>query len=207
MSRIFAFEGGDACGKTLVTNYVCDRLRENGIDSVRVPIIEGSQVGALYKDTFIRGGVTGVAQAAGMLHSVISTIDQVVTKHVNEGRVVILDRSLASFGVYQFKAHGYHWVKDIYEKTIQNEKSNPYIDYKTIFLDTTGKTAMQRILERGNPDLIESKGAQFHESIRQYYKEIFEEYKQLAPSYTVFTDDKTRAGVCEMCFEYVLHNV
>ena len=45
MSRVFAFEGGDACGKTLVTNYVCDRLRENGIDSVRVPIIEGSQVG------------------------------------------------------------------------------------------------------------------------------------------------------------------
>lgn len=207
MSRIFAFEGGDACGKTLVTSYVTDRLRESGIDSVRVPIIEGSAVGALYKETFIRGGVEGVAQAAGMLHSVISTIDQVVTKHVNEGRVVILDRSLASFGVYQLKAHGYNWVREIYEQTIVDTPTNPYVNYKTIFLDVTGKTAMERINQRGNADLIESRGAEFHETIRGYYNEIFNTYKRLAPDYTIFTDDKTRNGVCEMAFEYVMNKI
>jgi thymidylate kinase len=207
MTKVFAFEGGDACGKTLVTQYVADQLNANGIKAVRVPIIEASMVGKLYKDTFTHGGVTGVAQAAGMLYSVVATIDQVVAKHVQDGKIVILDRSLASFGVYQLKAHGYHWARSIYEKTIDNVFGNPYIDYKTIFLDTSGKVAMDRINHRGNADLIESRGAGFHEQVRTYYKEIFKEYPQLAPAHTILTDDKSRDGVCELAFDFVNNKI
>lgn len=183
---IIALEGGDGSGKSSVGKHLVDTLKAVGKSALHVPIIESSAVGAIYKRNYLFGkGVTPVREAAGMLTSVLDTLETVVKPARKMHDVIVLDRSLASFATYQLGVNGYEWARPMFEQALLNPD---FIDYTTVYLEVDPEEGLRRITAgRESADIVERRGPEYQRKIHAGYEASFRRYPVLAPTLRIDT--------------------
>ena len=184
MSRLIVLEGSDGSGKATQTTRLYERLRNLGVDAMRVsfPNYE-SESSALIK-MYLRGDFGATAEevnpyAAATFYAVDRFASFQTWKKFYEGNGVILaDRYVGSNMAHQSakirrkaeREKFWNWLDSFEYKRLKLPRPD-----LTIFLDMPPKIAAMLRRERGREDIHESDAAYM---LRSYnvYKEIAEKF-------------------------------
>lgn len=198
---VIGFEGGDGSGKTGTGLAVKSWLESAGYKVARLPIIEGSEVGAIYRKAYTQTGLPVLLQGIGMLNAVLNTLHTELRRLREENDVVILDRTLASFAAYQLSAGEQHYLRAAFEEAL---KSDPiFTSYYTVYLEVSPENAMKRLNARGNLDLIEQRGESWQRAVQAHYEIIFDKYEYLRPWLRVNTNDMNTSDVTNFVYDKI----
>ena len=164
MSRLIAFEGGEACGKSTQAGLLASRLgavltREPGGTAV------GERVRAVLLDPAV-GGLDARAEALLMAAARAQHVAEVVAPALAAGRDVVTDRFSHSSLAYQGYGRG-----------LPLEEVRRLSDWATgglwpdvvVLLDLPADVAEAR---RGHPDRFEAEGREFHRRVEAGFREL-----------------------------------
>ncbi|NLK67581.1 MAG: dTMP kinase [Clostridiaceae bacterium] len=166
------FEGGDGSGKTTQINLLKDYLKSKNIEAITVREPGGVSISEKIRCLILDNQNTDMDKITEMLLYAAARaqlVSQVILPALNQGRAVICDRFVDSSYVYQGFARGLgiDVVQNV--NNIATQKLVPDI---TFFMDIDPTTAMNRRLNCGNPDRLESEGVSFQEKVYEGYIEL-----------------------------------
>lgn len=168
-----SFEGGDGAGKSTQIGRLADHLRRQGMN-VRVTREPGGSDGAeVIRKLVVEGEPERwppVSEALMMYAARADHLDRVIRPALAKGDVVITDRFADSTMAYQGIAGsvGETAVSALHEIVVGADDPNV-----TIILDLPVEIGLARAGKRGDGEgRFESKGAAFHEKVRQAFLKI-----------------------------------
>ncbi len=211
MSRLIVLEGSDGSGKATQTTRLYERLRNLGVDAMRVsfPNYE-SESSALIK-MYLRGDFGATAEevnpyAAATFYAVDRFASFQTWKKFYEGSGVILaDRYVGSNMAHQSakirrkaeREKFWNWLDSFEYKRLKLPRPD-----LTIFLDMPPKIAAMLRRERGREDIHESDAAYM---LRSYnvYKEIAEKFNWITIDCSAGNFAKSAIDIHEEIFRLV----
>ncbi len=211
MSRLIVLEGSDGSGKATQTTRLYERLRNLGVDAMRVsfPNYE-SESSALIK-MYLRGDFGATAEevnpyAAATFYAVDRFASFQTWKKFYEGNGVILaDRYVGSNMAHQSakirrkaeREKFWNWLDSFEYKRLKLPRPD-----LTIFLDMPPKIAAMLRRERGREDIHESDAAYM---LRSYnvYKEIAEKFNWITIDCSAGNFAKSAIDIHEEIFRLV----
>lgn len=211
MSRLIVLEGSDGSGKATQTTRLYERLRNLGVDAMRVsfPNYE-SESSALIK-MYLRGDFGATAEevnpyAAATFYAVDRFASFQTWKKFYEGSGVILaDRYVGSNMAHQSakirrkaeREKFWNWLDSFEYKRLKLPRPD-----LTIFLDMPPKIAAMLRRERGREDIHESDAAYM---LRSYnvYKEIAEKFNWITIDCSAGNFAKSAIDIHEEIFSLV----
>ena len=159
-------EGGDGVGKTTQARLLEEWLAGQGRTVVRTREPGGTEVGVLIRDIVLhhRGDVAPRAEALLYAADRAHHIETVVRPAIARGEVVIQDRYLDSSVAYQGTGRGLG--ADEVER-LSLWAAEGLLPHVTVLLDLDPAVGLSRLT--GDPDRLESAGAEFHRRTREAF--------------------------------------
>lgn len=101
--QIIILEGPDGCGKTSLAKSMYNMISLSGVECVSLRAPGGSPLGESLRDSVLLNPNLGAdpEELALIFTAVLASVSRLAMKHVEEGKVVILDRWVYSMIVYQ----------------------------------------------------------------------------------------------------------
>lgn len=164
MSRLIAFEGGEACGKSTQAALLAARL---GAVLTREP--GGTAVGERVRAVLLDRGVAGLdarAEALLMAAARAQHVCEVVRPALEAGRDVVTDRFSHSSLAYQGYGRGLP-LDDL--RRLSDWATGGLWPDVVVLLDLPAGVAEAR---RGHPDRFEAEGRDFHRRVEAGFREL-----------------------------------
>ena len=203
-SALFVFiEGADGVGKSSIMNAILKNFVSSKLRISATHLIKHTRVGTAFYQEWTTGGMTDLPAVLVMLGSTVATLED-ISKAKDNYDIVLVDRSQASFFAYQLNNVGIRkLLLPAFEKTLEADFYKE-CNFTTIYLTCDTETAKERMLKsRGSLDVIESKGTDYQEYVKQSYQECFKSYQHLAPSCIVDTGISDQNTVGEIVIDFV----
>jgi thymidylate kinase len=149
-------DGVDGCGKTTL----CKHLEDSIPNSVVVPMMGAGPIGMAVKnrftkdDTLFKTSYNAISSlAAGM-----EAIYDVVAPAIADGKIVIMDRSIASFWAYQITLNKNRIARNIFNTLLSPKMHSILKPDIYIYCKISARNAYKRIYNRENDyvDLIDT---------------------------------------------------
>lgn len=186
-------EGIDGSGKTTISQWAADFLKENGVDAIAIPAYPKDEEAMYMRDLWINQKVPPLAVLTLILHLRKRMIQETILPALRQGKVVISDRWNETTLAYQGSGQGLprELVKEAfkhyqdwdellqYEELTKvttrdgNEKSmveylySTMNAYFTIHLDISLETSRKRVGVREKLDAFEKADDDFFERVYQ----------------------------------------
>jgi dTMP kinase len=166
---IITFEGGEGAGKSTQAALLISYLEAKGLPCLSLREPGGSSFSEEVRALFFREGLDVMTELLLVLASRRQNIKEIVEPALSRGTIVIIDRFIDSTMVYQgiVDGLGAENVRAIMEKT--GTWLEPDL---TFVLDVDPEISLARI-DPG--DKFERRGRQFHEKLRNAYRELAKE--------------------------------
>ena len=203
-SALFVFiEGSDGVGKSSILNAILKNFVSSKLRISATHLIKHTRVGTAFYQEWITGAMTDLTAALAMLGSTVATLED-ISKAKDNYDIVLVDRSQASFFAYQLNdTNNRKLLMSAFEETLSSEFYKE-CNFTTIYLTCDTETAKERMLKsRGSLDVIESKGTDYQEYVKQSYQECFKSYQHLAPGCIVDTGISDQNTVGEIVIDFV----
>ena len=179
--RFITFEGGEGSGKSTQIKILADRLNAAKLRTIVTREPGGSPGAEIIRHLVLSGMGKLLGHDAETLLFAAARDDHVRTvilPALNQGSWVLCDRFFDSTRAYQGRlAH----VPEGLLKAMQRVTIGELKPDLTIILDVPVELGMQRAAERrgnGSPDRFEAEDVQFHQDLREAYRQIAAEDPQ-----------------------------
>ena len=167
-----AFEGIDGSGKTTLINELSNKLTESNVDFKIVREPGGSKLGEGIRELLLSHdyNVEPTSEALLMSASRAQLIEEIVKPAINNGQLVITDRSAYSSVAYQGVGRdlGYQKIYELNDLAIDN-----FWPEKVILLDIDPKVSLSR---QKVADRIGSGEISFFNKVRDGYLQLAEDF-------------------------------
>jgi dTMP kinase len=172
------FEGCEGSGKTTVSKYLYNRLKEEGYD-----VIYSREPGGVDIAEQIRAVILNVNNTAmdprteALLYAASRRqhLAEVVLPALNEGKIVLCDRFVDSSLVYQGYARGIG-IDKVWE--LNQFAIDDCMPDMTLYYDVDVEIGLARVKSRGELNRLDSENIEFHKSVRHAYQLIAEKYPE-----------------------------
>jgi dTMP kinase len=165
------FEGGEGSGKTTQIAMLSEELRRRGMEVVTTREPGGTKLGEHIRNCLLNPdfGISFGPRAELLLFlaSRVQHLEEVILPAISEGKTVICDRFNDSSVAYQGGARGLglEAVRNLCSLACDNIEPD-----LTFFLDIDPEEGMKRL--RRERDRLEDAGLQFHDSVREAFRQI-----------------------------------
>ena len=173
-SNYIAFEGIDGSGKTSIIENLSDILNSQNKDHTIVREPGGTSVGEGIRELLLSHDykVNPLAEALLFCAQRSQLIEEVVLPSLNNGLVVLSDRSAYSSVAYQGEGRGLGYEK-IYQLNDISIQSNWPERVVLLDIDPEVSLSRQQVADRIGSDKVE-----FFQKVRAGYLKLAEEYKE-----------------------------
>lgn len=180
--KFITFEGGEGTGKSTQVAKLADALRAKGYDVVTTKEPGGTEIGAEIRRLLVCGDKDKMdATAEALLYYADRHIhlQQKIWPAIDEGKIVISDRFADSTLAYQCYGYGQRVKREILEELYKIAVGDFKPDL-TLILDIDPQKGLARSYTKANGMVekelrFESRELQFHQNLRQGFKEIAKE--------------------------------
>ena len=168
-----AFEGIDGSGKTTLINELSNKLTESNVDFKIVREPGGSKLGEGIRELLLSHdyNVEPTSEALLMSASRAQLIQETVIPTINNGQVVVTDRSAYSSVAYQGVGRGLGY-QEIYQ--LNDLAIDGFWPEKVILLDIDPKISLSR---QKIADRIGSGEVDFFQKVRSGYLKLADEFE------------------------------
>ncbi len=198
--RFLTLEGGEGTGKSTQAARLVERLQARGLSVVRTREPGGTPDAEALRDLLVKGHARRWSPTAELLLMYAARadhLDRVIRPALDRGQWVVCDRFADSSRAYQGFAGGVD--ADFIEQVDQAVVGLDQPDLTLVF-DLPVETGLERAKGRGGDARFESKGADFHERLRDGFLAI----AALHPDRCVVID---AAGALETVTDHVWREV
>ena len=172
------FEGCEGSGKTTVSKYLYNRLKEEGYD-----VIYSREPGGVDIAEQIRSVILNVRNTAmdprteALLYAASRRqhLAEIVLPALKAGKIVLCDRFVDSSLVYQGYARGIG-IDKVWE--LNQFAIDDCMPDLTLYYDVDVETGLSRVRSRGELNRLDSENVEFHKSVRKAYQMIAEKYPE-----------------------------
>jgi len=176
MKPLITFEGGEGAGKTTLIRRLASKLEEEGrrVLCTRAP---GSlKIGVKIRDLLLHSSqdeVTPKTELFLFLADRASHVEKEIRPALDAGKIVLCDRYNDSTVAYQGIARslGKEEVEKLCDFACSGLKPK-----LTFYLDIDPEIGLQRAIDVGEKDRIESEALDFHKKIRSAYLQLAREH-------------------------------
>ena len=170
------FEGCEGSGKTTVSKYLYNRLKEEGYD-----VIYSREPGGVDIAEQIRAVILNVSNTAmdprteALLYAASRRqhLAEVVLPALKAGKIVLCDRFVDSSLVYQGYARGIG-IDKVWE--LNQFAIDDCMPDLTLYYDVDVEVGLSRVRSRGEMNRLDSENVEFHRSVRAAYQMIASKY-------------------------------
>ena len=170
--KFITFEGPDGSGKTAQLDILIDEFIQEGYPIIRTREPGGTPIGDQIRGTLLDLKNTAmIDRAEALLYQAARAqlVDEVIKPHLAQGGVVISDRYADSTLAYQ--GYGHQNTVESLEGII-NYATGGLIPDLTILLDLAPEVGLQRRLDAGGFNRLDSYDIEFHRRVRAGYLEL-----------------------------------
>ena len=172
------FEGCEGSGKTTVSKYLYNRLKEEGYD-----VIYSREPGGVDIAEQIRAVILNVRNTAmdprteALLYAASRRqhLAEIVLPALKAGKIVLCDRFVDSSLVYQGYARGIG-IDKVWE--LNQFAIDDCMPDLTLYYDVDVETGLSRVRSRGEMNRLDSENVEFHKSVRKAYQMIAKKYPE-----------------------------
>ena len=193
------FEGVDGCGKTTQINKLNEYLKEKNYKTVVTLEPGGTEIGKNLRQILLhhKGYVANGTELFLYLADRAQHTQEIVIKNINEGCIVLCDRSIDSTVAYQGYARGIGMDNVLKANSFALDK----LPDLTIFIDVTPDVALKRLSGRDKADRLDLEAMDFHQKVYEGYHKVLEMY----PDRVVRIDgNKPLEEVTKDCIKVIL---
>jgi dTMP kinase len=172
---IISFEGGEGGGKTTQAERLSKRLEVSGNQVVVLREPGGTAISEQIREVVLSSKNAGIANTTEVLlfqAARAQVYQEVVIPSVQQGKVVLMDRTSDSSVVYQGVVRGLG--KDLIEQFNQISTQNTYPNI-TFLLDIDVEVGLKRRAKTDKIDRLDAQSLKFHEQVRQAYLDLARE--------------------------------
>lgn len=172
--KFITFEGPDGSGKTAQLDILAEEFIQAGYPILRTREPGGTPIGDQIRATLLDMKNTAmIDRAEALLYQAARAqlVDEIIKPHLSQGGVVISDRYADSTLAYQGYGHK-NTVASL--EDIINYATGGLIPDLTILLDLAPEVGLQRRLNAGGFDRLDSYDIDFHHRVREGYLELVE---------------------------------
>ena len=170
--KFITFEGPDGSGKTAQLDILADEFIKEGYPILRTREPGGTPIGDQIRATLLDLKNTAmIDRAEALLYQAARAqlVDEIIKPHLAQGGVVISDRYADSTLAYQGYGHK-NTVASL--ENIINYATGGLIPDLTILLDLAPEVGLQRRLDAGGFNRLDSYDIDFHHRVRKGYLEL-----------------------------------
>ena len=172
------FEGCEGSGKTTVSKYLYNRLKEEGYD-----VIYSREPGGVDIAEQIRSVILNVRNTAmdprteALLYAASRRqhLAEIVLPALKSGKIVLCDRFVDSSLVYQGYARGIG-IDKVWE--LNQFAIDDCMPDLTLYYYVDVETGLSRVRSRGEMNRLDSENVEFHKSVRKASQMIAEKYPE-----------------------------
>ena len=172
--KFITFEGPDGSGKTAQLDILAEEFIQAGYPILRTREPGGTPIGDQIRATLLDLKNTAmIDRAEALLYQAARAqlVDEIIKPHLAQGGVVISDRYADSTLAYQGYGHK-NTVTSL--EDIIHYATGGLIPDLTILLDLAPEVGLQRRLNAGGFDRLDSYDIDFHHRVREGYLELVE---------------------------------
>ena len=172
--KFITFEGPDGSGKTAQLDILADEFIQAGYPILRTREPGGTPIGDQIRSTLLDLKNTAmIDRAEALLYQAARAqlVDEVIKPHLAKGGVVISDRYADSTLAYQGYGHQ-NTVSSL--EGIINYATGGLIPDLTFLLDLAPEVGLQRRMDAGGVNRLDSYDIEFHKRVRTGYLELVE---------------------------------
>lgn len=173
--KFITFEGPDGSGKTAQLDILAEEFLQAGYPILRTREPGGTPIGDQIRATLLDLKNTAmVDRTEALLYQAARAqlVDEVIKPHLVEGGIVISDRYADSTLAYQGFGHQ-NTVASL--EGIIHYATGGLIPDLTILLDLAPEVGLQRRLDAGGVNRLDSYDIEFHKRVRAGYQALVEE--------------------------------
>lgn len=166
------FEGNDGCGKTTVSKYIYDLLKEQGYPVIYTREPGGIDIAEQIREIILNPKNTAMDARTEALLYAASRRQHLVEKvlpALNDHQIVLCDRFIDSSLAYQGMGRGLGIDEVLHMNEFAVEGHMPDA---TIFLEVSLEIGMERIQSRGQKDRLDNEAKEFHILVAKGYEEV-----------------------------------
>ena len=170
--KFITFEGPDGSGKTAQLDILADEFINAGYPILRTREPGGTPIGDQIRATLLDLKNTAmIDRAEALLYQAARAqlVDEIIKPHLANGGIVISDRYADSTLAYQGYGHK-NTVASL--EDIINYATGGLIPDLTILLDLAPEVGLQRRLDAGGFNRLDSYDIDFHHRVRKGYLEL-----------------------------------
>ena len=170
--KFITFEGPDGSGKTAQLDILADEFIKEGYPILRTREPGGTPIGDQIRATLLDLKNTAmIDRAEALLYQAARAqlVDEIIKPHLAQGGIVISDRYADSTLAYQGYGHK-NTVASL--EDIINYATGGLIPDLTILLDLAPEVGLQRRLDAGGFNRLDSYDIDFHHRVRKGYLEL-----------------------------------
>lgn len=173
--KFITFEGPDGSGKTAQLDILAEEFLQAGYPILRTREPGGTPIGDQIRATLLDLKNTAmIDRTEALLYQAARAqlVDEVIKPHLVEGGIVISDRYADSTLAYQGFGHQ-NTVASL--EGIIHYATGGLIPDLTILLDLAPEVGLQRRLDAGGVNRLDSYDIEFHQRVRAGYQALVEE--------------------------------
>lgn len=170
--KFITFEGPDGSGKTGQLDILVDEFIQAGYPMLRTREPGGTSIGDQIRSTLLDLKNTAmIDRTEALLYQAARAqlVDEVIKPHLDQGGIVISDRYADSTLAYQGYGHQ-NTVASL--EGIIHYATGGLIPDLTILLDLAPEVGLQRRMNDGGFDRLDSYDIEFHQRVRAGYLEL-----------------------------------
>ncbi len=168
--RFITLEGGEGVGKTTNLAFVCDWLKERGIDCLMTREPGGTPLAEDIRELLLchrEETVSDLTELLLIFAARAQHIEQVIKPALAAGQWVLCDRFTDATFAYQGGGRQMDWacietLQQLVQGTLQPDM--------TLYLDMAVGDGLKRVRQRGVPDRFESQDESFFHRVREAYQ-------------------------------------
>lgn len=175
--KFITVEGPDGCGKTTISKFIANELKERGYDIIHTREPGGIDIAEQIRDIILNPrNVAMDAKTEALLYAA-SRRQHFVEKikpALEADRIVLCERFVDSSLAYQGVGRelGIDEIYMINEFAIEG-----WLPDLTIFLDIDADTGLKRLESRVSKDRLDQENATFHQRVYEGYQTILQRYQ------------------------------
>ncbi len=169
---LITFEGGEGCGKSTQIVRLREQLTKAGRDVIVLREPGGTVISEQIREVVLSSKNIGIAFTTEVLLFQAARAQiyrELVLPSLENGKVVLMDRSRDSSVVYQGKVRGFG--VEMIEQLNSISTKDTYPDL-TFLLDVPVAVGLQRRSATGEMNRLDMEANNFHESVRAAYLEL-----------------------------------
>jgi dTMP kinase len=168
----FAFEGGEACGKSTQIRKSTEYLSEKGYNVLAIREPGTTAISEKVRQILLspeHSEMTPMTEVLLYAAARAQTVNQIIAPALAEGKLILSDRAFYSSLAYQ-GAGGLIDIDSI--RNVNQIALQGYFPDLVFLFDVDPEEGRKLVLGRGGMDRLESKSMDFHKRVRQGYLDL-----------------------------------